>query len=155
MNSGKGEMQEAGSVIIREMEREDLKQVCGLEKEIFSLPWSREGFLYSMNSPYEICLAAKVDETIAGYAVLMISFDEGTISNIAVGEAFRGQGIGEKLLRELIRRGNAKGAERFTLEVRVSNSKAISLYRKLGFESVGVRKGFYEKPREDALIMWK
>ena len=108
-----------------------------------------------MNSPYEICLVSDLDGTITGYAVLMISFDEATISNIAVGEPFRGQGIGEKLLRELIRRGREKGAERFTLEVRVSNSNAISLYRKLGFESVGVRKGFYERPREDALIMWK
>ena len=147
--------QETASLKIREMEKQDLKQVCDLEKEIFSLPWSRDGFLFSMNSPYEICLIADLEGVIAGYGVLMISFDEATISNIAVGEPFRGQGIGEKLLRELIRRGREKGAERFTLEVRVSNSNAISLYRKLGFESVGVRKGFYERPREDALIMWK
>ena len=147
--------QETASLKIREMEKQDLKQVCDLEKEIFSLPWSRDGFLFSMNFPYEICLIADLEGAIAGYGVLMISFDEATISNITVGEPFRGQGIGEKLLRELIRRGREKGAERFTLEVRVSNSNAISLYRKLGFESVGVRKGFYEKPREDALIMWK
>ena len=155
MDSSKTGTAETASLIIREMEIADLGQVCDLEKEIFSLPWSRDGFLYSMNSPYEICLAAHLGKTIAGYAVLMISFDEGTISNIAVGEAFRGQGIGERLLKELISRGNEKSAERFTLEVRVSNEPAISLYRKFGFESVGVRRGFYEKPREDALIMWK
>ena len=59
------------------------------------------------------------------------------------------------MLTELMQRGSARGIERFTLEVRVSNLAARSLYRKLGFVSVGIRKNFYEKPREDADIMWK
>ena len=83
------------------------------------------------------------------------SFGEADIDNVVVARQYRGCGIGQAMLRELIARGEAAGVEAFTLEVRVSNAAAIHIYEKEGFRSVGIRPGFYEKPREDAMIMWR
>ncbi len=74
---------------------------------------------------------------------------------MVVSEELQNRGIGQRMLEELIARGEAEGIEAFTLEVRVSNSSAIHVYEKFGFKSEGIRPGFYEKPREDALIMWR
>ena len=74
---------------------------------------------------------------------------------MAVDGPYRGQGIGRKMLTELMRLGLERGAFAYTLEVRVSNMPAIRLYESLGFENLGIRKNFYEKPVEDAMIMWR
>ena len=74
---------------------------------------------------------------------------------MAVKRQLRGHGIGRRLLEELMRIGKERGAFAYTLEVRVSNQAAIHLYEKLGFTSFGIRKNFYEKPKEDAMIMWR
>ena len=81
--------------------------------------------------------------------------NEGNIDNVVVAESFRGQGIAQKLMQELIALGEKEGVEAFTLEVRVSNKAAIRVYEKAGFVSEGIRPGFYDKPREDAMIMWR
>ena len=86
---------------------------------------------------------------------MTISCGEADIDKVMVEEASRGRHVAERLLEELFARGEARGVEAYTLEVRVGNEPAIGLYRKLGFESAGVRPGFYEKPTENALIMWK
>ena len=80
---------------------------------------------------------------------------EGDVTNIAVFPEYRGQGIGAALTKALLVEGRKRGMNAFTLEVRVGNQAAIHIYEKLGFRSEGVRKGFYEKPKEDALIMWR
>ena len=80
---------------------------------------------------------------------------EGEISNVAVAEKFRRRGIGRKLMEYMLKEAPSFGIGDLTLEVRVSNAPAISLYESLGFHKEGVRPGFYEKPKEDALIMWK
>ena len=80
---------------------------------------------------------------------------EGDVTNIAVFPEYRGRGIGAALTKALIVEGRKRGMNAFTLEVRVGNQAAIHIYEKLGFRSEGVRKGFYEKPKEDALIMWR
>ena len=144
----------SSEVIVRRMEETDLSEVCAIENAAFSLPWSRESFLSSMRNDDHICLTALCENEVAGYGVMLCSFDEGEIALFAVREDLRRSGIGSKLLETLMEKGREKGAERFTLEVRKSNDSAIRLYEKFGFKSVGVRKGFYEKPREDALIMW-
>ena len=143
-----------GEVSIRRMEEEDLPGICAIENATFSLPWSRESFLSSMRNDDQICLTACCAGTVAGYGVMLCSFDEGEIALFAVREDLRRSGVGSQLLRALMEKGREKGTERFTLEVRKSNESAIRLYEKFGFKSVGVRKDFYEKPREDALIMW-
>lgn len=145
------------TVMIRPMSREDLPQVLRIENANFPDPWSERIFLDSMALDFYIFLVAEVRETsaVAGYASLMDAAGEGNIMNIAVDEPFRRQGLGGMLLDELIRMGKMRNISAFTLEVRVSNAPAISLYEQKGFLTEGVRKGYYEHPREDALIMWR
>ena len=80
---------------------------------------------------------------------------EGNITNVVIAPEARNQGIGTAMLRHLMAEGNREGLTAYTLEVRVSNVAAIHVYEKLGFESAGIRPGFYEKPVEDAIIYWK
>ena len=74
---------------------------------------------------------------------------------MVVAERYRNRGVAQAMLGELIARGESDQVEAFTLEVRVSNAPAIHIYEKLGFVCEGIRPGFYEKPREDAMIMWR
>ena len=139
---------------ITEMKREDIPAVAALEREIFSMPWSENGFLSALSSSDTLYLTARADGRVIGYCGLLQSFDEADITNVAVSPAYRGRGVGYRMLSELMEAGKTRGIERYTLEVRVSNQAALALYEKLGFASVGVRKNFYEKPKEDAVIMW-
>lgn len=141
--------------MIRRMQETDLSQTTALERECFSVPWSEENLRQSLASPNYLFLVSEEDGHIAGYAGLLRVADEGNITNIAVETAYRGKGIGTELARALLEEGRKLDIRAFTLEVRVSNVTAIHVYEKLGFESVGVRKRFYEKPVEDAVIMWK
>ena len=139
---------------ITEMKQEDIPAVAALEREIFSMPWSENGFLSALSSSDTLYLTARADGRVVGYCGLLQSFDEADITNVAVSPAYRGRSVGYRMLSELMEAGKTRGIERYTLEVRVSNQAALALYEKLGFASVGVRKNFYEKPKEDAVIMW-
>lgn len=141
-------------IIVREMQPSDLEQVAKIEKEIFSEPWSRDGFEASLQSKDTLYLTALEGERVAGYCGLLRSFEEADITNMAVAAGYRSRGIGREMLQTLMEKGREAGILRFTLEVRVSNWPAIHLYETLGFEAAGVRKHFYRKPEEDALIMW-
>lgn len=140
---------------IRRMEEGDLDQVCAIEEETFSMPWSRKSFQDTISYYHTLFLVAELDGEIAGYCGCYQSLEEAEITNIAVRRQLRGHGIGRRLLMELMRLGKEQGAFAYTLEVRVSNQAAIHLYENLGFVSFGIRKNFYEKPREDAMIMWR
>ena len=142
-------------LIIRQMEERDLTQVCATEEETFSVPWSRKSFQDTLSYCHTLFLTAELDGEIAGYCGCYQSLEEAEITNIAVRRQLRGHGIGRRLLEELMRIGKERGAFAYTLEVRVSNKAAIHLYESLGFVSFGVRRDFYEKPKEDALIMWR
>lgn len=139
---------------IRGMREEDLEQVAAIEKEIFCDPWSREGFEVSMHKPENLYLVVEEDGRIAAYCGLWGVAGEGQICNVAVRENARGRGLAYAMLSELLRLGRNAGLWAFTLEVRVSNKPAIRVYRRLGFADAGIRKRFYTKPEEDALIMW-
>lgn len=143
------------TVQIRLMEEKDLDQVAAIEKKYFSVPWSRQSFLDSLKLAHTIYVVAEVDGRIAGYCGCYQMLEEAEIVNVAVEEAFRGQSVGRRMLTELMRLGEKQGVFAYTLEVRVSNEPAIRLYESLGFESLGIRKNFYEKPMEDAMIMWR
>ncbi len=130
-----------------------LPPVLELEKLCFSLPWSREAFLPELTDPGCFWRAAMRGETLAGYAGFRAVLDEGYISNIAVSPALRRQGIGAALLRAMLEEGARRGLAFLTLEVRVGNAAARRLYRRAGFREAGIRPGYYEKPREDALLM--
>jgi len=140
---------------IRKFTAEDVEQVTALEQSCFSMPWKSEDFLRLAGDPDSLYLVAEDDGKIVGICGVTNIVGEGNINNVAVNEAYRGQGIATKLMTRLIEEGYAMGIAEFTLEVRVSNAPAISVYEKCGFVSEGVRPKFYEKPVEDALIMWK
>lgn len=143
--------------IIRKMKKEDLGQVAAIEKRLFSTPWSQEGFADSLAQDNTIYLVAEESHTgkIAGYCGLYRMYDEADITNVAVDVPFRRRHLAQELIRELLKQGAGQGVAAFTLEVRKSNYPAIALYEKEGFQAVGIRTGFYQKPTEDAVIMWK
>lgn len=142
-------------IIIRKLQESDITELSRIEEEAFSMPWSPQDFVDLLHRDYCLYLVAEADGAVAGCCGLTNSFGEGNIDNVVVGKSFRGMGIAQQMLRELIRLGEAEGIEAFTLEVRVSNAAAIHIYEKCGFVSEGIRPNFYEKPAEDAMIMWR
>ena len=132
----------------------DLKQVCDIENDTFSEPWSYRSFSNSLTSKDNTYLVAEEDGEILGYCGMWGTVDEGQITNVAVKKEHRNKKIGFKLLKTLMEYGKDNGLIAFTLEVRVGNRAAINLYHNLGFTDSGYRKNFYSKPNEDALIMW-
>lgn len=146
---------EINGTVIRLMTEEDLAQVETIERENFSVPWSFDAFKESMNREDTIYLVACREAEIAGYCGMYMCLDEGEIPNVAVRDRDRCRGIGEQMLLELLSLAEERGVSSVFLEVRVSNGPARRLYERLGFEEAGIRKNFYEKPREDAVIMWK
>jgi ribosomal-protein-alanine N-acetyltransferase len=142
-------------MIIRRMTGADVKAVFAIELDTFSVPWPEASFHHEMNeNPAARYLVAEGgDGEILGYAGAWLIFEEAHITNIAVKQAYRGQGIGRKLTQALIQYAANFGVQYMTLEVRKSNLTAQGLYRQLGFEAVGVRKRYYPDNNEDALLM--
>lgn len=132
-----------------------LDQVCALEEEMFSMPWHRESFQEMIEDKNACYLVALHQEEVVGACGLRNIVGDGEVTNVVTKKAYQNRGIGATLLNQLFSIGRTMGVEAYTLEVRVSNRPAIHLYQKLGFKEEGIRKNFYEKPREDALIMWK
>ncbi len=150
-HEGRKEMQ----VEIRPLQENDIGALAEIEAEAFSMPWSEQGFRELLNHSYCFYLVALVQGRVAGGCGYTEVCHEANIDNVVVAGQYQNRGIAQKLLRALIARGEAEGVEAFTLEVRVSNGAAIHIYEKYGFRSEGIRPGFYEKPREDAMIMWR
>ena len=141
--------------MIRKLESRDAKGLGRLAQEIFTMPWSVNAFAALAEDKNSIFFVAEEDGQIIGGCGLTHILDEGDIHNVMVASAYRGRGIAVRMMEKLLNEGAAQGIDAFTLEVRVSNEAAIRVYEKLGFVSEGVRPKFYEKPVEDALIMWK
>ena len=142
-------------IVIRKMQAEDLPEVCEIEKDNFSLPWSEKSFKDSMERNDTVFLVALADGEVAGYIGCYCIAGTGEIANVAVKASHRRNGIGGKLLERLYQEGAAFDTQEFFLEVRESNETAIGLYSRQGFVKEGIRKNFYEMPVENALIMWK
>lgn len=140
---------------IRELRGEDISALAEIESKSFSMPWSEKDFAELLKHEYCFYLVALADEKVVGCCGYTDILGEANIDNVVVAEGYRNRGVGQKLLEELIRRGTENRIHAFTLEVRVSNAAAIHVYEKFGFVSEGVRPNFYEKPAEDALIMWR
>lgn len=146
---------------IREMQGEDLEEVTALEASCFSMPWKYRDFEEVLTNPDRVYLVAEADagtapDRILGGCMLTSISGEGDISNVAVREKYRNNGIATALLSALLGLGEGRyGITAFTLEVRSKNMPARRLYERHGFVSKGVRPGFYEKPKDDAVIMWK
>lgn len=140
---------------VRPMKDEDLDRVCAMEEASFSMPWKREDFkelIESEQSAYFVLLA---DNYVIGTAGYTDQVGEGYINNVVIDERYRGFGYSKILLQAVIDDAKEHNITDLTLEVRVSNVAAIKLYESVGFESVGIRKRFYEHPVEDAHVMWK
>lgn len=135
------------------MDKSHIHEIAQIERECFPDPWSEASLEEELYNPLcSFIVAQRPDGAVLGYAGLHAVMDEGYIDNIAVREDYRGQGIADDLLDVFVRFGREKLAF-LTLEVRPSNEPAIRLYMKHGFAQVGRRKGYYEHPREDAIIM--
>ncbi|MGN1001891.1 MAG: ribosomal protein S18-alanine N-acetyltransferase [Oscillospiraceae bacterium] len=132
---------------------EHIPQIEAIEKICFSLPWTRQMLESQLDGGSHLFLAAVSGERVLGYVGLMFVLDEGYISNVAVAPAHRRQGVAHGLLTALEERSRAKGLAFLTLEVRAGNAPAIALYEKHGYRPVGRRKNYYDRPREDAVLM--
>lgn len=141
-------------VKIEKLQKEDIEAVSRIEAAAFSMPWSVKDFEQLLEDEKSLYLVAKIEEEVVGCCGVTIVCGEGNINNVVVDEMYRGRGIAFAMMQELLERGRQQGSVEFTLEVRVSNTPAIHLYEKLGFVSEGIRPRFYEKPVEDAMIMW-
>lgn len=137
------------------MEEKDISRIAVIEEEVFSMPWRMEDFKEALYNPMKRFVVAKFKEEIVGYCGIHQILDEGEITNVVVVSSYRRQGIAGRMLSYLLEIGNSMGINSFTLEVRAGNRNAVRLYENAGFLVEGIRKNFYEKPKEDALIMWK
>ena len=137
------------------MTKADIKAVHDIEMHTFSVPWPEASFHHEMNENPAARYLVAVDEAgeIAGYAGAWMIFEEGHVTNIAVKETYRGQGIGMALAKAIIQYAANLGVKYMTLEVRKSNLIAQGMYQKLGFEKLSTRKRYYPDNQEDALLM--
>lgn len=130
-------------------------QIADLERANFSAPWSANSIESELNNPLSLWLVAIDGDTVLGYVGSQTVMGEADMMNLAVNSAYRRNGIGRCLVEELIRRLRENNVYSLTLEVRISNEAAISLYKNLGFLQVGCRPNYYRLPKEDALILRK
>jgi len=139
---------------IRPLAEGDIPEIVLIERAVFPDPWSRQAFSEALRSDHMRSLTA-VDQAdrVVGYAMGSVVTDEGEILNLAVIPDARGLGTGRALLDELLEALRVAGARAAFLEVRRSNDAAIALYRAVGFEPLGVRRSYYDRPKEDALTM--
>jgi tRNA threonylcarbamoyladenosine biosynthesis protein TsaB len=139
---------------LRAMKKSDLVVVMAIEPTIYSHPWTRGNFTDSMKSGY-LCFAYESGGEMIGYAVMMMVLDEAHLLNVSIAKPQQGQGLGRKLMQDLVAVAQAKKASTMFLEVRPSNKPAIGLYESMDFNEFSVRKGYYPAAngREDAILM--
>lgn len=140
---------------IQKMQTAHVAQIAALEQQCFSDPWSANSVASELENPLSLWLVALDGETVAGYVGSQAVLGEADMMNLAVHPDYRRCGVAQKLVSALLQELAHCGNYSLTLEVRASNEPAKALYEKLGFQQVGVRPRYYEKPREDALILKK
>jgi [ribosomal protein S18]-alanine N-acetyltransferase len=140
---------------ILKLQLRDLAAIEEIERSAYPTPWSRSMFAGELAKPSSICLGAFLENRLIGYLIVSRYVDAWHVMNIAVAREQRRRGIATVLLERLFELTDDDDRRGYTLEVRVSNAGAIALYERLGFESRGVRRGYYTDNREDALIMWR
>ncbi|MGB4812463.1 MAG: ribosomal protein S18-alanine N-acetyltransferase [Methylophilaceae bacterium] len=138
----------------RPMQLDDLDAIMHIEPQIYPYPWSRGNFSDSLKSGYSAWVMLE-QKQIIGYALLMIVLDEAHLLNLSVAKSYQKQGLGIMLLEHMIKVAKSHQAENMFLEVRVSNTPAIALYEKSGFNEMAIRRGYYPATngREDAILM--
>jgi len=141
-------------VLIRPMRATDVAEVVAIERAAYQFPWSEGIFRDCLRVGY-LCRVVTVDRQVLAYGVMSFGAGEAHILNLCVSEAYRCRGVGKRLLGALMERAAAAGMAEAFLEVRPSNTAAIRLYLALGFEQVGMRRGYYQAVggREDAAVL--
>ena len=146
-------MTAATSMSVRRAEPNDCDAIAAAEKVLFSDPWSRRSFAELVDRPGVHFLVATVDDAVAAYSVAYAAADEAELANLAVVPAWHRQGIGRRLLEAVLASVRGGGAAEIWLEVRQSNTAARRLYEHAGFTEVGLRRRYYDRPVEDAIVM--
>ncbi|MBQ7896448.1 MAG: ribosomal protein S18-alanine N-acetyltransferase [Oscillospiraceae bacterium] len=136
-------------------EKRHIQQLEQLEKQCFSSPWTAQMLETQLPDDKHVFIVAESDGMVLGYVGMMYVLDEGYISNVAVGPEYRRKGIADALIKELVLRCELLDLSFVTLEVRQSNDAARALYSKHGFSDVGIRKNYYDFPKENAILMTK
>jgi ribosomal-protein-alanine N-acetyltransferase len=144
------------NVELRRLDLEDLDTVEEIEQSSYPTPWSRSMFVAELRKPSSLAIGAYAEAgQLVGYAFISRYVDAWHVMNVAVAADYRRRGIATTLLERLFEVTASDPRSGYTLEVRVSNTHAIRLYERLGFEARGIRRGYYTDNREDALIMWR
>lgn len=141
------------SLLITLFEPKDIPAIAEIEKEAFSIPFKEKDFLDIYESEISNVLVAKNSSTVVGYVSFTIIIDECQIINFATKNEFKRQGVGKSVMEALLAHGEKQGVKKYFLEVRESNIGAIALYEKYGFVPVGISKGHFSSPRENAVLM--
>ena len=140
--------------VIRPMKIGDIDCVLGIELQAFTSPWKAETFLGLINRDgAELWVTEHPEIGVIAYGVLWCLLDQGELANMAVAPEFLGQGIAAQLLDHILGVACSRGVKSIYLEVRASNDRAVGLYSGFGFQEISRREGYYDLPREDALIM--
>ena len=143
------------------MSMDDLDAIMRIEPTIYSHPWTRGNFSDSLNSGYSawVLYNSNNQDDIIGYSLMMMVIDEAHLLNISVAKPSQNRGFGKLLLNHMMSKARAYGATNMFLEVRLSNTSAISLYEAIGFNEMAIRRAYYptsspeKNGREDALLM--
>ena len=148
------DVNEVPEVHIRPMMEIDLPEVAIIEQKSYAFPWSENIFRDCLRVGYT-CRALDLAGQIIGYGVMSLGAGEAHVLNVCVRDEYRSLGFGRRLLEHLLERAGASGVHEAFLEVRPSNLAAIRLYQRLGFEQIGIRRGYYQAPdgREDAIVL--
>jgi [ribosomal protein S18]-alanine N-acetyltransferase len=148
------DLREVPEVVIRPVIEIDLPDIAAIEKSSYAFPWSENIFRDCLRVGYT-CRALDLDGQIIGYGVMSLGAGEAHILNVCVRDEFRTVGFGRRLLENMLERAAAAGVTEAFLEVRPSNLAAIRLYQRIGFEQIGIRRGYYQAPdgREDAIVL--
>ncbi len=149
----RAQREKTAKLVIRELKAEDAAAAAEIEYQSFPDPWSQNGILDTVSNPSTVCLLAEKAGKAVGYLFAYRAGDEAEIARIAVAGEQKRQGVGKSLMRTLEEIGKKKQIRRLLLDVRESNREARAFYEKMAFQEDGIRRGFYQDPPEDAVLM--
>lgn len=149
-------LKDGNRILIRSMILNDIPDIVDIEKMAFEDPWTEEAFIYDLFYPYKnLVVSGVISQKIVTYLLSIFVADELHLHNIAVHPDFQRKGIGDLMIWYMLNVALQEGSRTCYLEVRVSNKRAISLYKKFGFEIMGRRYNYYQNNNEDAFLMSK